>query len=376
MSTLNQLWQNESNGGVDLRKVSLFVLAFLLYNGVILYLGWNVYRFLHDAFHFDAPLLFSIAIVIIAYSVVLGRVSHKFDAFTVVGYYWLGFVQYGLMIFPLANLAIWLSDNRVTLIIEWVTAMIIIGIFVYGVYRAYSPVARKQKITIENDDRAGEEMRIVLASDFHLGPVMGKGQLEKFVRLSNKAKPDIVFLAGDMIDDVPYWYIKHNMKETMAKLTSNHGVYGILGNHEYYGRQVEETLHQMEQSNIRMLVDETIEIPGVAVVTGREDATKKSRKALDELRVESSLPWLIMDHTPSDIETPMTLGADLQVSGHTHLGQMWPNQWITKKTFPLDYGYLKNEQLHAITTSGFGFWGPPLRTNSRAEIWIIDIVFK
>lgn len=359
-----------------MKKISLFILAFLLYNGVILYLGWNIYHFLHDAFHFDAPIVFSILLIIIAYSVVLGRVSHKIDLFTIVGYYWIGFVQYGLMIFPLANLAIWLSDKQATLIIEWITAILILCIFVFGVYRAYSPIVRKQQITIENDERAGEKMRVVLASDFHLGPVMGKGQLEKFVQLSNEQQPDIVLLAGDMIDDIPFWYIKYNMKKTMANLVSKYGVYGILGNHEYYGRQVEETLHQMEQSNIRMLLDETFEIPGVALITGREDATKKSRKALEELQIESNLPWFIMDHTPSDIETPMVLGADLQVSGHTHLGQMWPNQWITKKTFPLDYGYLKNKQLHAITTSGFGFWGPPLRTNSRAEIWVIDIIFK
>lgn len=279
------------------------------------------------------------------------------------------------MIFPIVNIFIWLTPENLKLPIEIAAALVIVVIFVIGIYRAYSPVVRQQKINISNSRRAGETMRIVMASDFHFGPVMGKRQLQKFVTLSNEQKPDLVLLAGDLVDDVPFWYIKYNMKDIMKTLEATNGVYGVLGNHEYYGKQVNEIVFQMEQSNIKMLLDETIEIAGVCVLTGREDVTNRARKTLEELQVDSELPWFIMDHTPKDLETPQKLGAYLQVSGHTHLGQMWPNQWLTKKIFPLDYGYYEKEQFHAITSSGFGFWGPPLRTNSRAELWVIDIEF-
>lgn len=358
-----------------MKKLARYIFGFLLYNVVVFYLGWNVYTFLHDVLHLNAPIVFSVVWLLITYGMFIGRVSHKLDVLTVVGYYWFAFLQYGLMIFPIINLLIWLVNDSLGQILEILTVVIFMLLFAIGIYNAYSPVVRQRTITIKNDVRAGEKMTVVMASDFHFGPVMGKGQLEKFVVLSNKQNPDIVLLAGDLVDDVPYWYIKYQMKEAMKKLQASNGVYGILGNHEYYGKQIRETVFQMEQSNVKMLLDETMIIPGVCVLTGREDVTNHARKTLEQLKVDSSLPWFIMDHTPKDIETPENLGADLQVSGHTHLGQLWPNQLLTKKLFPLDYGYVQKNQLHAITSSGFGFWGPPLRTNSRAEIWTINIEF-
>lgn len=358
-----------------MKKITLYIFGFLLYNVVIFYLGWNLYSFLQDVLYVHAPIIFSIIWLLITYGMFIGRISHKLDFFTVISYYWFAFLQYGLLIFPIVNLIIWLTKDSLQIGIEIAAAILMLAIFIFGIYNAYSPVVRKQKIIIPNSKRAGEQMIIVVASDFHFGPVMGKGQLEKFVALSNAQRPDLVLLAGDLVDDVPYWYVKHQMKEQMKQLTAKFGVYGILGNHEYYGKQIKETVEQMEQSNITMLLDETIEIPNVCVLTGREDVTNDSRKSLQDLQKTSELPWFIMDHTPKDIDTPTQLGANLQVSGHTHLGQLWPNQFITRRIFPLDYGYLQKEQLHAITSSGFGFWGPPLRTNSRAELWVIDVEF-
>lgn len=355
----------------NLKKLSLFILVFPLYNGVVLYLGWNVYEFLG----IDAVEIFSIIWIIWAYSLLIGMISRKLSVFQVAGYYWFAFVQYGLMLFPIANLLIWITPANFERAIEWIIFALMIIIFAIGIYRAYSPVTRKLTVEVKNDLKAGEELKVVVGSDFHFGPVMGKGQLEKFVRKSNAENADLVFLAGDLVDDIPYWYMKHQLKDTMRELKSTYGVFGILGNHEYYGKQIPETVYQMEQSNIKMLLDETIEIPGVCMITGREDITNKSRKKLEDLKVDNGLPWLIMDHTPTDIDTPAQLAADLQVSGHTHRGQMWPNQLITKRTFPLDYGYVQKGSLHAITTSGFGFWGPPLRTNSRAELWAVTIKF-
>lgn len=358
-----------------MKKYSLSILAFLLYSVVVFYLGWNVYTFLHDWFSFTWQLPFYVIWFIIAFSMLIGRISHKLDIFTIIGYYWMAFLQYGVLLFPITNLIIWLSPDRTRDLIEFFVFQIFILIFLIGSYYAYAPVTRKKEITVQNDPLAGQKLRVILGSDFHLGLVMPKRQLKKFVQLSNQEQPNLVLLAGDLVDDLPYWYEKDNMMEEMKKLESTYGVYGILGNHEYYGNQIEKTVHLMEESQVKMLLDETIEIQDVCVLTGREDVTNKNRKPLEALKVESSLPWFVMDHTPKDIETPAKLGADLQVSGHTHRGQMWPNQWLTRFSFPLDYGYKKVKQLHAITTSGFGFWGPPIRTNSRAELWRIDIKF-
>jgi predicted MPP superfamily phosphohydrolase len=126
-----------------------------------------------------------------------------------------------------------------------------------------------------------------------------------------------------------------------------------------------------------MLLDETICIDNSFYVTGREDATNGKRQSLAGLKPENQLlPWFVMDHTPFDLKTPADLGVDLHVSGHTHRGQMWPNHLITRRLFELDYGYKTKNAMHAFVSSGFGFWGPPIRLGSRSELWTITVVFS
>ncbi|MGB5945794.1 MAG: metallophosphoesterase, partial [Paenisporosarcina sp.] len=110
---------------------------------------------------------------------------------------------------------------------------------------------------------------------------------------------------------------------------------------------------------------------------GREDATNGKRQSLASLKPEKSeLPWFVMDHTPFDLKTPSELGVDVHVSGHTHRGQMWPNHLFTRRLFELDYGYKLKGLMHAFVSSGFGFWGPPLRLGSRSELWSITVTFS
>lgn len=82
-----------------------------------------------------------------------------------------------------------------------------------------------------------------------------------------------------------------------------------------------------------------------------------------------------MNHTPNDLDEPAKLGVDFHVSGHTHKGQMWPNHLITKRIFELDYGHLEKKKMHALVSSGYGFWGPPTRIGSRSELWVVDLKF-
>ena len=100
------------------------------------------------------------------------------------------------------------------------------------------------------------------------------------------------------------------------------------------------------------------------------------RKPLEDLKPDNEeAPWFVMNHTPDNLSEPMELGVDFHVSGHTHKGQMWPNHYITLKVFELDYGYRQKGAMHALVSSGFGFWGPPTRIGSQSELWVIDITF-
>jgi hypothetical protein len=203
-----------------------------------------------------------------------------------------------------------------------------------------------------------------------------KKHLQRFVTLSNEAKPDVVFLVGDIVDDDPKWFVKEGMADVMKQLTSTYGVYGVLGNHEYYGKKIPEFVKEMENSNVKVLCDETIRIDNVLVLTGQEDITNKDRKQLEALKTTDDLPWFVMNHTPNDLSTPAKMGVDFHMSGHTHKGQLWPNQYITARVFELDYGYKMKEKMHTLVSSGFGFWGPPMRIGSRSELWVVDINFR
>lgn len=291
----------------------------------------------------------------------------------------MGFFQYGILLFPIAILAgIILPMEEAVLYIGGIVVIIHMVLFFYGTRNAYSPVIKELEITMPKKEATVDQLHIVAASDFHLGLLSNKRHLERFVDLSNKLQPDVVFLGGDIVDDDPIWYSAKGMSHTMAQLKTNYGVYGVLGNHEYYGKKIPEMVKEMEISGVKMLLDETIKIADAFYLTGREDLTNKGRKTLHELKeeVDDSLPWFVIDHTPSDLKLPSELGVDFHFSGHTHLGQLWPNHIFTRKLFELDHGYLQKGGLHAVVSSGFGFWGPPVRIGSRSEIWSIRVIFK
>ena len=151
-----------------------------------------------------------------------------------------------------------------------------------------------------------------------------------------------------------------------------------MGNHEYYGGAIPEFLQEMERIGVKMLLDQSVNIDETLILVGRKDKTDKKRTSMKDLlsEIDPTYPIIVMDHQPTELKQAELHGADLIVSGHTHKGQMAPNHFITRKVFELDWGYLNSGQFHAIVSSGFGFWGPPLRIGSRSEIVQINIDFS
>lgn len=133
----------------------------------------------------------------------------------------------------------------------------------------------------------------------------------------------------------------------------------------------------MERIGVTILLDESVKVDDSFYLVGRKDKTDSNRFSMEELlgKIDLSSPIIVMDHQPGEIKHAKMHGADLILSGHTHRGQMAPNHLITRKMFELDWGYMKKNQLHTIVSSGYGFWGPPLRIGSRSEIVQIDISF-
>lgn len=357
------------------RKIVVGIVLFVLYNFIVFYLGWNVYHWFNEAFQIDFPIIFSIIWLYFAYSIILSNIHERLRITKIISCYWMIIIQYGLILFPIANLLLWLIPSLHMLWIGYIIVGLFVGIIGFGSYMVYSPIVRTKTIQIVKPHQKKQSFRMVIASDFHLGILSNKRLLQKFVTRSNTAKPDIIFLVGDIVDDHPYWFKAYRMDEVMRTLTSTYGVYGVVGNHEHYGKQIPLFIEEMKKSGVMILQDETICIADSFYVTGRDDVTNKDRQSLEQLSttVNPQYPWIVLDHTPSDLVAPVELGVDVHLSGHTHLGQMWPNQWITRKIFELDYGYLFRKTTHILISSGFGFWGPPIRTNSRSEMWVVDV---
>lgn len=355
-------------------QIVVGIIALALYGAVTFYIGWCLKRWLQAVKVYRWPVVYWSILFFISFSPMLAMPLEVLSFLRPVGYYWMFFLQYGLLVCLGAQLVMLVPKLRNVKVVGSVSVALIAVLFVAGLYFAYTPTVRELTIEIEKE---GEPLRIVMASDFHLGALSGKRHLARFVELSNEVNPDLVLLSGDIIDDDPKWYIDENMQEEMLQLKSTYGVYGALGNHEYYGGKMEEFLVEMEKSNVQMLIDETVLIHDLFYLTGREDLTNEDRLALSELKPEDlAKPWFVINHTPLDLPEMAKEKVDLMVFGHTHKGQLWPNKFITSLIYDLDYGHEMFDQMHAVVSSGFGFWGPPMRIGSQAELWVIDVQFK
>ncbi|MFX3672995.1 MAG: metallophosphoesterase [Paenisporosarcina sp.] len=361
-----------------MKRISISILILVIYTLLIFYFGFNTFQWLQTWNLPIQPGVFGFIWFVWAYSYIFGKFSHSFKYFSVIGSYWFLVMQYGTILFPISTITylLWPSEQTI-FIVGNLVAVIFLGIFIAGTYFAFSPVVHHKNIQVNKNAGSISEIKVVLASDFHLGLLSNKKHLNRFVQLANNENPDIVLLAGDLVDDDPIWFVRDGMSVVMRKLQATYGVYGVVGNHEYYGRKIPLLVEEMKQAGVQMLLDETICINNAFYLTGREDATNKKRMSVKDLKPEDDkLPWFLMDHTPSDIRTPSELEVDLHVSGHTHRGQLWPNQLITRRLFELDYGYKLKDSMHAFVSSGFGFWGPPFRIGSRSELWSITVTFS
>lgn len=354
-------------------RILFGILAIAIYSGITFYIGWNLRAWLLSIQQFRWPIVYWTILFIISFGYFIGKIHPMLTPFLALGSYWMFFLQYGLILCLIANLLIKFTPLTTKMVGTGVVSLLVVLLMI-GTYFAYSPVVRNVTIEI---DKPGENLRVVMASDFHLGLLVGKGHLEKFVALSNEQNPDVVLLAGDIVDDSPQHFINKGMGEVMKNLHATYGVYGIPGNHEYYGKELPQFIEAMAESNVNILMDETILVANRFYLTGREDLTNGNRLALSDLQPENNeLPWFVMNHTPNDLNEPAQLDVDFHVSGHTHRGQMWPNHLITERIFELDYGHRQLEKMHALVSSGFGFWGPPTRLGSQSELWVIDVKFS
>ncbi|CAH1205235.1 3',5'-cyclic adenosine monophosphate phosphodiesterase CpdA [Paenibacillus allorhizoplanae] len=374
-----------------LLRVTIILAIVAAING---YIGWHLKVFLSHLFGASFhPWLYWPVFWIVAFSYVIGRFGTKVlpptltRLLNIMGSYWLALIQFGILILPVTDVAIGVlygasvSSASYVPILGWIVIAIVLILLLAGSYLARTPVIRKYEITIPKQAGDWKQLRVAVASDIHLGAVVGNRQLRKLVKHVNGMKPDLILLPGDVIDDDIKPFIRYRMGQTMRELQAPLGVYAVLGNHEYYGGHIPAFVEQMEQIGIRVLMDEVIHVQERLFIVGRKDKSAEhaagGRKSLVSLMegLDLAQPIIVMDHQPYQLDVAAAAGVDVNLSGHTHRGQIAPNHLFTRRIFELDWGYLRKGNLHALVSSGFGTWGPPIRLGSQSEIIELTLHF-
>jgi hypothetical protein len=250
-----------------------------------------------------------------------------------------------------------------------------------GFINAIIPKVREYNVDIPKRTEGIDAIRVAAVSDIHLGSIIRKRSIKKLSSILAEQKPDAVFLLGDIIDGEMGPVLRDDLLQYFTIPETEDGLYAITGNHEFIGG-ARRTIPYIESKGIRVLKDEMIILPGGIQLIGRLDRDSKrfysrERMSLEVLmkNIDHSRPVILLDHQPVNLEEAEKNGVDLQLSGHTHNGQFWPLNYFTKAIYEISYGYGKKGNTQFIVSSGFGIWGPRIRSASRSEVLLLNISF-
>jgi predicted MPP superfamily phosphohydrolase len=226
-------------------------------------------------------------------------------------------------------------------------------------------------------------MKVVFVSDVHIGAVGSSTKfLERMVRVINEQNADLVLFGGDIMETKVRHFDSSSYAQVFRKIEAKLGVYAVLGNHEYYmGRSnVEEIVTFLREGcGMQVLLDEHALVGTNLLLVGRLDGghnriamRKKISEILKNVDVADNF-LLVLDHSPKYFSEAMANGADLQLSGHTHNGQMFPFNLLVKFFYEKPYGRLERLNSTLLVSSGVGTWGPPIKVFSKPEVVVVDI---
>jgi predicted MPP superfamily phosphohydrolase len=199
--------------------------------------------------------------------------------------------------------------------------------------------------------------------------------MKKFTAKINSLHPDILLIPGDIVEGHRDDGDMTEFERMFRQIKSKYGVYASPGNHESHGRN--NKLDFFANAGINLLTDTFVVIDNSFCLVGRNDRRSRNRKPIHELldNIPGHLPLIVLDHRPTEIEQVSKHDVDIQLSGHTHNGQLFPFNYITESVYELSWGYKKIRNTHFFVTSGIQVWGPPVRTAGNSEIMVINVDF-
>ena len=393
--------------------IFLFLLPFYL--GVSSYMMFRFFYWMKHCNHrfnwlrFKVP--FAVVYLFMALSPVIAFLLPKSAVAIVIrriSTYWIGIMLYSLLyvvLFDLLRLIAKHTKLKNTLLfsrgsvisIGSVVVACAVATCLYGIFNARNIKMNEYSVTVNKSCGSDKHLKAVLVADLHMGYAIGVDHITNMVEKINQQDADIVIIAGDIFDnsydgmDDP-----EGIKAQLRSIKSKYGVYAVYGNHDidekilmgftfdWGGKQLhsEKMTNFMKECNIKLINDESVLINDEFYLVGRRDTDKPgtedgTRAEISELTkdLDKTKPIFVLSHEPDELQKTADAGADIDFSGHTHDGQLFPGNLTIGLFWENPCGMIKKDNMYSIVTSGVGVYGTFMRVGTDAEICSVDIDF-
>ncbi len=309
-----------------------------------------------------------------------------------IGAFWFAFLLYGglyvvavdlIRLFARKSLRQRLSEksySQLKLAILAGGLVFTFGVVLYGYLQARDYQIVRQEVQIESAVEDTLRYQAVFLSDIHLSTVSDVKSIRHLVTMVNQLDADFILIGGDLVDDTQEVLETLGFQSLMQQMKARAGKYAIMGNHEYIVGE-ETAIDFIKKSGFTLLRDTAILVDSAFYLIGRDDPTRMRemgvpRKDLYQITggLDSGFARIVLDHQPSKLDSAIAHKTALQLSGHTHNGQMYPGSIVTNWIYELSYGYGRFGDMQLYVSSGAGGWGPPVKVGSVAEIVLLDVV--
>ena len=322
--------------------------------------------------------LLGLSLTLITASLLAHRSNHPWvRLYYLIAVFWLGLGHFLLI----ASGMTWAAWAAIA-VFDWNTepyrlggVMLMLAIIAAAFATANARTIRTTRYTVALPDLPDQwrGRTAVWISDSHLGHINGAPYARRLARRIRRLQPDIVFLGGDIFDGVPYDL--DTLIAPLAEIAPPLGSFFITGNHEEFG-DPERFLAPVRNSGITTLVNDSTDIDNLRIIGveyGESAHPTRYDRLLARLTADTDHPTILLKHSPTGLSIAAKHGIDLQISGHTHRGQLFPFHWITRRVYgDFDYGLRIHGSLSVLASSGAGTWGPPMRLASPTEIVTIS----
>lgn len=393
--------------------IFLFLLPFYL--GVSSYMMFRFFYWMKHCNHrfnwlrFKVP--FAVVYLFMALSPVIAFLLPKSAVAIVIrriSTYWIGIMLYSLLyvvLFDLLRLIAKHTKLKNTLLfsrgsvisIGSVVVACAVATCLYGIFNARNIKVNEYSVTVNKSCGSDKHLKAVLVADLHMGYAIGVDHITNMVEKINEQDADIVIIAGDIFDnsydgmDDP-----EGIKAQLKSIKSKYGVYAVYGNHDidekilmgftfdWGGKQLNsgKMTNFIKECNIKLINDESVLINDEFYLVGRRDTDKPgtedgTRAEISELTkdLDKTKPIFVLSHEPGELQKTADAGADIDFSGHTHDGQLFPGNLTIGLFWENPCGMIKKDNMYSIVTSGVGVYGTFMRVGTDAEICSVDIDF-